>query len=103
MNTLDFHSGSSQLLGTGVSIIVMYWGRSSVQWSSNPHFHLCGVVVTGLWYKTCKVNSIALTSQKGKKVSNQYVHLVFFYIDLIWGGERLFSFGKYSIENVIKA
>lgn len=35
-------------------------GRFGVQWSSNPRLHLCGRMFTGLWYKTCKMNSTAV-------------------------------------------
>lgn len=89
MNTEFSEWLNTKLLGTAVSVIVMYRGRFSVQWSSNPHFHLCGMVVTGLWYKTCKVKSVSVTSQKENKVSSQYAYSRWFSIDLIWGEKRL--------------
>lgn len=87
---------NTKLLGTGVSVIVIYWGRFSVQWSSNPHFHLCGIVVTGLWYKTCKVKSIAVTSQKE---NNSQIHILrwFYFIQTQYWGKEI-SFFFFSFE-----
>ena len=81
---------TTKFLGTGVSVIVMYWGRVSVQWSSNPHFHLCGIMVTGLWYKTCKMNIAVTSLEEGKSQSSVHI-LGLFYIDGILG-ERDFFF-----------
>lgn len=65
----------------------MYWGRFSVQWSSNPHFHLCGIVVTGLWYKTRKVRSISVTSQR-KKMFQAGMHILGGFIQTWFGGKE---------------
>lgn len=58
-----------------------------------PTLYLCGIVVTGLWYKTCKVKSIALTSQKEKKISKPvFISLgrFFFLYRPNLGGKRFF-------------
>ena len=90
---------TTKFLGTGVSVIVMYWGRVSVQWSSNPHFHLCGIMVTGLWYKTCKMNIAVTSLEEGKSQSSVHV-LGLFYIDRILG-ERDFFFSLRKILNLM--
>lgn len=92
---------NTKLLCTGVSIIVMYWGRFGVQWSSNPHFHLCGIVVTGLCYKTCKVYSIAVSSQKEKNLKPVCISFVVLHRHKFWG-RRLFFFFVKNIKSFIK-
>lgn len=41
-----------KLLSTDVPIIVIYWEKFNVQWSSKPYFHLGDTRVSELQYKT---------------------------------------------------